>query len=79
MKYTARQILDGSGNWAVWTGKEYWIDTITSDKKEAEIRACTMSARWHQDQMTLIHNKLEKLDPESFDDLYNRDSHGYLA
>ena len=59
MEYTSRQFSDGK--WAVFSGKAYFIDTITSNEEEAKIEALKMSAIWYRDQMDKAHKELEKI------------------
>ena len=54
MKYNAKQLTkqsSNSGKWAVFTGKQYFVDTLCDTKNEAVIQACEYSARWYQEQM----------------------------
>lgn len=72
MKYNAKQMNDG--NFAVFTGKQYFTDTITSNERDAHVRALQLSAQWHQEQIDKAMNELDKLgaiDP--------RDPKGFLA
>jgi len=55
MKYKAQQTSDGQ--WAVFTGARYFVDTVTENQREAERIAFTMSMRWHQEQIDSIFDK----------------------
>jgi len=52
MKFKAGYI-ESEGQWAVTTkaGKEYFPNTLTSDKTRAEIEARAFSMRWHMEQI----------------------------
>lgn len=73
MKYKAKQVKDGY--WAVFTGKQYFVNTVTSNKATAEKSALVMSAHWHQDQIDKIHKEMLK---KGFAEEMN-DEYGYLA
>jgi hypothetical protein len=48
MKYKAQQL--NNGNYAVFSGKSYYPETITLDEKEAKKEALKMSAQWYYQQ-----------------------------
>ena len=52
MKYNAG-FIEREGKWAVTSkaGKEYFPNTLTEDKLQAEIDARIFSMRWHRDQI----------------------------
>ena len=72
MKYKCARIQtgDNAGKYAVWTGKRYWNETVTSCKSDAEERALIMSMQWYYDQATLAFIKLQELHDNN-DDLTN--------
>jgi hypothetical protein len=74
MKYKAIQLIDKS--YAVGYGKRYYPDTKTANKKEAEVNALMMSARWYQDKMSECHQVLNEKYPDHIDPV---DPLGYLA
>lgn len=49
MKYNAKQLK--SGEWAVFTGRKYFTDTISNTQEEAHLRAIEKSAQYHQMQV----------------------------
>jgi len=64
MKYNAKQLKDDEYPqvkfYAVFTGKKYFTDTVTTDKTEAERSAITMSIQYHYNEATRIHMEAEK-------------------
>ena len=64
MKYTAKRLEDDEYPqvkfYAVFTGKKYFIDTVTTSIKDAERMAITMSMRYHYNECTRIHLKAEE-------------------
>lgn len=56
MKYDVRVLKDGS--FAVDAGRgQYFVNTKTSDRNEAERQAMVMSMAWHQEQMRKIFDQ----------------------
>ena len=72
MKYQAKQLRDG--NWAVFSGKSYWRNTVTENERNAKVEALHMSGRWHGEQIDKIDNALRELD--AFNE---SDGHGYMC
>ena len=72
MKYKAKQMKNGK--WAVFTGKQYFTDTVTENKHDATVRALEMSGCWYRDQIDKVDDALRKLG--AFDE---NDGHGYMA
>lgn len=58
MKYNAKQL--NNGQWAVFTGKKYFKSTVTDNKNDAVIEACSRSAQWYQSQMDACRNAWEE-------------------
>ena len=57
MKYRADQLRNGQ--YAVFTGKKYFTDTVTDSKEQAEKFAMVESMVWHRNQMDKIIRKAE--------------------
>ena len=55
MKYNAKQL--NNGQWAVFTGKQYWTHTVSDTKEEAHIWAIKESAIWHQKQLDKLEDE----------------------
>ena len=59
MKYNAKRLEDDEYPqvkfYAVFAGKKYFTDTVTTSKKDAERSAITMSMRYHYNVL-LIYN-----------------------
>jgi hypothetical protein len=64
MKYTAKPLQLQPGKWAVFTGKRYFENTVTTSKDEANKQAMIMSANWHWNEIRALQKKLVKIDPE---------------
>lgn len=58
MKYKAGKL--DSGKWAVISGKDYFPDTSSSSRKDAERLAIEFSIKWHQRQIDIIFAKAQK-------------------
>lgn len=59
MKYTAKKL--NNGDWAVFTGERFFLETQTKSEKEAKIKACELSAQWHQEQIDKIEKKWQEI------------------
>ena len=46
--------------YAVFTGKKYFTDTVTTDKIKAERSAITMSMQYHYNEATRIYMEAEE-------------------
>ena len=58
MKYRADTVtIEGQTKWAVFSGKKYFIHTVTDSKKDAEQQAIVRSAIWHQQQIDKLSDK----------------------
>ena len=57
MKYRADQL--SNGQYAVFTGRKYFTDTVTNSKTEAERNAFIESMRWHQWQIDKIKRDMD--------------------
>ena len=57
MKYRADQLRNGQ--YAVFTGKKYFTDTVTDSREQAEKFAMVESMRWHQWQMDKIEREMD--------------------
>ena len=57
MKYRADQL--SNGQYAVFTGRKYFTDTVTDSKAEAKRNAFIESMRWHQWQIDKIEREME--------------------
>ena len=55
MKYNAKQL--NNGQWAVFTGKQYFPHTVADTKGEAHIWAIKESAIWHQQQLDKLEDE----------------------
>ena len=66
MKYKAKQMRDGK--WAVFTGSNYYISSVTESKQDAEEEALIRSMRWYHDKAQETYGKLEKLNPTKYGD-----------
>ena len=64
MKYNAKQLMDDEYPqvkfYAVFTGKRYFTDTVTTNKKDAERSAITMSMQYHYNEATRIYMEAEE-------------------
>ncbi len=72
MKYRADQLRNGQ--YAVFTGRKYFTDTVTDSKEQAEKFAMVESMVWHRNQMDKIISKAE--DSGYFE---GENVHDYLA
>lgn len=72
MKYRADQL--SNGQYAVFTGRKYFTDTVTDSKEQAEKFAMVESMVWHRNQMDKIISKAE--DSGYFE---GENVHDYLA
>lgn len=62
MKYKVIEL--STGDLAVGYGvknKRFFADTVTNDRKQAEIRAVELSAQYYQSMINACHNKWEEL------------------
>ena len=57
MKYRADQL--SNGQYAVFTGRKYFTDTVTDSKAEAKRNAFIESMRWHQWQIDKIEREMD--------------------
>jgi len=58
MKYRADTVtINEETKWAVFSGKKYFIHTVTDSKKDAEQQAIVQSAIWHQQQIDKLSDK----------------------
>lgn len=57
MKYRADQL--SNGQYAVFTGRKYFTDTVTDSKAEAKRNAFIESMRWHQWQIDKIERDMD--------------------
>jgi len=55
MKYNAKQL--NNGQWAVFTGKQYFPHTVSDTKEEAHISAIKQSAIWHIEQLDKLEDE----------------------
>ena len=67
MKYNAKQLEDwlhaddpDGEYYAVFTGRKYFTDTVTTNKKDAERSAITMSMQYHYNEATRIYMEAEE-------------------
>tara|TARA_R110000824_G_scaffold35986_1_gene112162 strand:+ start:607 stop:846 length:240 start_codon:yes stop_codon:yes gene_type:complete len=64
MKYNAKQLKDDEYPqvkfYAVFTGKKYFTDTVTTDRIKAERSAITMSMQYHYNEATRIYMEAEE-------------------
>ena len=58
MKYRAEQL--SNGNYAVFTGKQYFISTETPDENKAKYEALKMSAIWYYNQAEAAFKEAEE-------------------
>ena len=59
MKYNAKQLP--TGDFAVFTGKKYFTNTVTSNYLEAKQQACVMSMGFYKEQADKAWEELQKL------------------
>ena len=55
MKYNAKQL--NNGQWAVFTGKQYFPHTVADTREEAHISAIKQSAIWHIKQLDKLQEE----------------------
>ena len=67
MKYNAKKLEDWLHSedpdgeyYAVFTGRKYFTDTVTTNKKDAERSAITMSMQYHYNEATRIYVEAEE-------------------
>jgi len=58
-KFKAKQIE--TGEWAVFSGKKYFLHSVTNDETLARIEAAHRTALWHLEQMDKAKDEMEKL------------------
>lgn len=74
MKFRAKEMKSKPGHYAVFYGKKFYTNTVTTDKREAEITALHMTGQWHDQQILEVEAKLRKLGA-----LNENDPRGYLC
>jgi hypothetical protein len=60
MKYNAKK-LNNSNSFAVFSGKKYFTNTVTTNEKQAKEQALIMSMQFYQEQMDNAFSELCKL------------------
>lgn len=58
MKYQHGQLK--SGQWAVFTGRRYFVNSVTDDEQEAHKDAIIRSAHWYKEQIEKCEAEMEK-------------------
>ena len=71
-RYTIKKLT--TGEYAVFTGKQFFTDSRSVDLRTVKIYALHESARWHQNKMDKIQSELYGLDA-----INHNDPQGYLA
>lgn len=71
MKYKAGKL--NAGKWAVFQGKQYFVDTVVESELLAKKRAVELSAQWYQSMMDECHVKWVSIREELGEDTYRSD------